>query len=58
MKTKITPEVKVKAAVGVRTLNDLLPVQKTVCLRCGATAMGSILEEAKKIQLKTTFLSA
>lgn len=57
MKTKITPEIKIKAG-GNRTLNDLLPVQKTVCSRCGATAMGSILEEAKKIQLKTTFLSA
>jgi deoxyribose-phosphate aldolase len=47
METKITPEIKIKAG-GNRTLNDLLPVQKTVCSRCGATAMGSILEEAKK----------
>lgn len=47
MKTKITPEIKIKAG-GNRTLNDLLLSQKTVCSRCGATAMGSILEEAKK----------
>ncbi|NQU84471.1 MAG: deoxyribose-phosphate aldolase [Mariniphaga sp.] len=48
MKRNIGPNVKVKAAGGVRTLDGLLAVQKTGCTRCGATATIAILEEAKK----------
>ncbi len=48
MKESIGPEVKLKAAGGVRTLNGLLEVQKAGCSRCGATATIAILEEAKK----------
>ncbi len=48
MKENIGPEVKLKAAGGVRTLDGLLAVQKAGCSRCGATATVAILEEAKK----------
>lgn len=40
--------VKLKAAGGVRTLDELLAVKSAGCSRCGATATISILEEAKK----------
>jgi deoxyribose-phosphate aldolase len=56
MENKVAPEEKIKAAGGVRTLNGFLSVQKTCCPRRGAIAKGSILEEAKKIQLKNYFL--
>jgi deoxyribose-phosphate aldolase len=56
MENKVTPEGKIKAAGGVRTLNGFLSVQKTVCPRDGATAMGFILEEAKKNSVKNYFL--
>ena len=42
------PEVKVKAAGGVRTLDQLLKVQELGCSRLGATATVAIMEEAKK----------
>jgi len=48
MKSSIGPNVKVKAAGGVRSLDGLLAVQKAGCSRCGATATISILEDAKK----------
>ncbi len=48
MKKNVGPDVKVKAAGGVRTLDGLLAVQKAGCSRCGATATIAILEEAKK----------
>jgi deoxyribose-phosphate aldolase len=48
MKRNVGPNVKVKAAGGVRTLDGLLAVQKAGCSRCGATATIAILEEAKK----------
>jgi deoxyribose-phosphate aldolase len=48
MKKSVGPKVKVKAAGGVRTLDDLIAVQKAGCTRCGATATVAILEEAKK----------
>lgn len=48
MKKSVGPNVKVKAAGGVRTLDGLLEVQKAGCSRCGATATVSILEDAKK----------
>jgi len=40
--------VAVKAAGGVRTLDDLLRVQKLAVTRIGATATADILEEAMK----------
>ncbi len=48
MRQNIGPKVKLKAAGGVRTLDDLIAVQKAGCTRCGATATIAILEEAKK----------
>lgn len=48
MKKNIGPNVKLKAAGGVRTLDQLLAVRDAGCSRCGATATISILEEAKK----------
>lgn len=51
MKENIGPQVKLKAAGGVRTLDGLLAVQKAGCSRCGATATVAILEEAKKSPL-------
>jgi len=47
MKKSVGPKVKVKAAGGVRTLDQLLAVQKAGCSRCGATATITILEDAK-----------
>ncbi|MFP4061039.1 MAG: deoxyribose-phosphate aldolase [Bacteroidales bacterium] len=42
------PEVQVKAAGGVRDLDDLLAVKEAGATRAGATATVAILEEAKK----------
>jgi deoxyribose-phosphate aldolase len=42
------PNVKVKAAGGVRTLDQLLAVQAVGCARSGATATAVILEEARQ----------
>ena len=39
------PNVKVKAAGGVRTLDQLLAVKETGCTRCGATATITMMEE-------------
>jgi len=44
----LLPEVKVKAAGGIRTLDDLLRVKKIGVIRVGATATEKILEEAMK----------
>ena len=46
MKKNIGPNVKLKAAGGVRTLDQLLAVQAAGCSRSGATATSVILEEA------------
>ena len=46
MKKSIGPKVKVKAAGGVRTLDQLLAVQAAGCSRCGATATSVIMEDA------------
>lgn len=46
MKANIGPQVKLKAAGGVRTLDALLEVQAAGCTRCGATATKAMLEEA------------
>ena len=46
MRKSVGPNVKIKAAGGVRTLDALLAVRKAGCSRCGATATKAILEEA------------
>ncbi len=40
------PKVKVKAAGGIRTLDQLIAVKDAGCTRCGATATVAIMEEA------------
>lgn len=46
MKKSVGPKVKVKAAGGVRTLDQLIAVQSAGCSRCGATATITMLEDA------------
>jgi deoxyribose-phosphate aldolase len=46
MKKHVTGNVKIKAAGGVRTLDDLLRVRALGVSRVGATATGAILDEA------------
>jgi len=48
MRTHSSANVQVKAAGGVRTLDDLLRVRSLGVTRIGATATESILEEAKR----------
>ena len=48
MKKSVGPKVKVKAAGGVRTLDQLIAVQAAGCARSGATATVAMLEEATK----------
>ena len=48
MRQHSAPEVQVKAAGGVRTLDDLLRVRAIGVTRIGATATEAMLEEAKK----------
>jgi deoxyribose-phosphate aldolase len=48
MKMSVGPKVKVKAAGGVRTLDQLLAVQAAGCSRCGATATITMMEDAVK----------
>jgi deoxyribose-phosphate aldolase len=48
MKKSVGPKVKIKAAGGVRTLDQLLAVQAAGCSRCGATATITIIEDAIK----------
>ena len=48
MREHSKPEVQVKAAGGVRTLDDLLHVMSLGVTRIGATATIAIMEEAKK----------
>lgn len=48
MKRSIGPGVRVKAAGGVRTLDQVLAVKEAGCTRTGATATGAIMEEAMK----------
>lgn len=48
MRRHSAPDVQVKAAGGVRTLDDLLKVRALGCTRIGATATETMLEEAKK----------
>jgi deoxyribose-phosphate aldolase len=46
MKKSVGPNVKVKAAGGVRTLDQLIAVQAAGCSRCGATATIAMIEDA------------
>jgi deoxyribose-phosphate aldolase len=48
MREHCAPGVRIKAAGGVRTLDDLLRVRALGAARVGATATQSILEEAKR----------
>jgi deoxyribose-phosphate aldolase len=48
MRQYCAPEVQIKAAGGIRTLDDLLRVKALGVTRCGATATESILIEARK----------
>ncbi len=48
MKRSVDPKVKVKAAGGVRTLDQLIAVQAAGCTRSGATATAVMMEEAMK----------
>jgi deoxyribose-phosphate aldolase len=48
MKKSVGPKVKVKAAGGVRTLDQLIAVQAAGCTRCGATATIVMMEDAMK----------
>jgi deoxyribose-phosphate aldolase len=48
MRKHCAPEVQVKAAGGVRTLDQLLRVRALGATRCGATATEAMIEEARK----------
>jgi len=48
MKASIGPKVKLKAAGGVRNLDQLLAVKAAGCSRSGATATAAMIEEAQK----------
>lgn len=48
MRRHCAPEVQIKAAGGVRTLDQLLRVRALGATRCGATATQVMLEEAKQ----------
>jgi deoxyribose-phosphate aldolase len=48
MRQHCAPSVQIKAAGGVRTLDDLLLVRSLGATRDGATATQTILEDAKK----------
>jgi deoxyribose-phosphate aldolase len=48
MRKYAAPEVQIKAAGGIRTLDDLLRVKALGVTRIGATATAAIIEEAKK----------
>jgi deoxyribose-phosphate aldolase len=48
MRQTCSPEIHVKAAGGVRTLDRLLEVRSAGAVRSGATATVAILEEARK----------
>jgi deoxyribose-phosphate aldolase len=46
MKASVGPSVEIKAAGGVRTLDQLLAVREAGCSRCGATATITMMEDA------------
>ena len=47
MRQHSAPEVQVKAAGGVRNLDQLLRVRELGATRCGATATAAMLDEAR-----------
>ncbi len=49
MRATVGPQVQVKAAGGVRTLDALLAVIDVGVTRCGATATAAILDEFRKL---------
>jgi len=49
MRAHCAPEVQIKAAGGIRTLEQILKVKEWGVTRVGATATETILEEAKKL---------
>jgi deoxyribose-phosphate aldolase len=48
MRKHCSPEIEVKAAGGVRTLDDVLRVKEIGVTRIGTSATESILTEAKR----------
>ena len=48
MRQHCSPHIQIKAAGGIRTLDDLLKFKELGCTRIGATATEVIMEEAKK----------
>ncbi len=48
MRRHVDKDIQIKAAGGVRTLDDLLRVRACGATRVGATATEAILEEAKR----------
>jgi deoxyribose-phosphate aldolase len=48
MRQHCEPGIQIKAAGGIRTLDDLLKFRELGCTRIGATATAAILEEAKQ----------
>ena len=56
MRAHCAPSVQIKAAGGVRTLDDLLLVRSIGVTRIGTTATEAILEEAKRREIGETLL--
>jgi deoxyribose-phosphate aldolase len=52
MRKHSAPSVQIKAAGGIRTLDQLLKMRELGCTRCGATATKDMLEEANKRGIK------
>lgn len=48
MRQACAPSIQIKAAGGIRTLDDVLRVRALGATRVGATATEAILEEAKR----------
>ena len=48
MRAHTAPEMRIKAAGGIRTLDDLLRVREMGVVRVGATATAAILTEAQR----------
>ena len=56
MRENTSPHVQIKAAGGVRTLDDALTVRKIGATRFGATATVAIVEEARKREKEGTLV--
>lgn len=54
LRRHLSPQVQLKAAGGVRTLDALLAMVAAGCTRCGATATAEILDEFKRRQKSGT----